>query len=97
MVEGGQPKMGSTVTRGEVEGTVEARPRRLGPAQAGLSFVDLQALSPLALSYAQFTGANTFFGKTASMIQSVEGMSHLQKARARAIDGPCRIQRANNK
>ena len=48
MVEGGQPKMGSTVTRGEVEGTVE------------------------------FTGVHTFFGKTAAMIQSVEGMSHFQ-------------------
>lgn len=37
-----QPKMGSNVVRGEVEGTV------------------------------QFTGANTFFGKTAALLQSVE-------------------------
>eukprot|EP00899_Mesostigma_viride_P013728 jgi/Mesvir1/22356/Mv17859-RA.1 len=42
------PKMGSTVTRGEVEGVVE------------------------------LTGANTFFGKTASLIQSVEGRGHFQ-------------------
>jgi len=46
---GSQPKMGSTVTRGEVEATVE------------------------------YTGKNTFFGKTAAMIQSVEEMSHFQK------------------
>lgn len=37
-----QPKMGSNVVRGEVDGTV------------------------------QFTGANTFFGKTAALLQSVE-------------------------
>ncbi|KAG5179697.1 H+-exporting ATPase golden alga [Tribonema minus] len=43
------PKMGSTVTRGEVEATVDA------------------------------TGMNTFFGKTASLIQSVEGMGHLAR------------------
>ena len=46
---GSQPKMGSTVTRGEVEATVE------------------------------YTGKNTFFGKTAAMIASVEEMSHFQK------------------
>jgi len=49
MMKGSQPKMGSTVTRGETEGTVE------------------------------FTGGNTFFGKTAAMIQSVEEMSHFQR------------------
>jgi len=49
MTGGSQPKMGSTVTRGEVEATVE------------------------------FTGMQTFFGKTAAMIQSVEEMSHFQK------------------
>ena len=27
----------------------------------------------------QFTGGNTFFGKTAAMIQSVEEMSHFQR------------------
>jgi H+-transporting ATPase len=41
--------MGSTVVRGEVEGTVE------------------------------FTGSNTFFGKTASLLQSKPETSHLQK------------------
>jgi hypothetical protein len=42
-------KMGSTVVRGETEGTVE------------------------------FTGANTFFGKTASLLQGDDEMGHLQK------------------
>jgi H+-transporting ATPase len=42
-------KMGSTVVRGEVEGTVE------------------------------FTGGNTFFGKTASLLQTKPESSHLQK------------------
>lgn len=41
--------MGSTVVRGEVEGTVE------------------------------FTGANTFFGKTASLLEDTHEISHLQK------------------
>jgi H+-transporting ATPase len=43
------PKMGSTVTRGEVEATVDT------------------------------TGMHTFFGQTAQLIQSVEGMGHLAK------------------
>ncbi|KAG5186014.1 H+-exporting ATPase golden alga [Tribonema minus] len=43
------PKMGSTVTRGEVEATVDA------------------------------TGMNTFFGKTATLIQSVDQMGHLAR------------------
>ena len=55
MTFGSQPKMGSTVTRGEVEATVE------------------------------FTGKNTFFGKTAAMIQSVEEMSHFQKVLLRIM------------
>jgi H+-transporting ATPase len=50
-----KPKMGSTVTRGEVEATVE------------------------------FTGGNTFFGKTAAMIQSVEQMSHFTKVLLRIM------------
>ena len=41
--------MGSTVTRGETEATVE------------------------------FTGKHTFFGKTATMLQGVQGIGHLQK------------------
>lgn len=41
--------MGSTVVRGEVEGTVE------------------------------FTGADTFFGKTASLLEDTGELSHLQK------------------
>ncbi|PSC73000.1 p-type h+-atpase isoform C [Micractinium conductrix] len=49
MYKGDTPKMGSTITRGEVEGTVE------------------------------FTGANTFFGKTASMLQGDDGLGNLQK------------------
>ena len=47
--EGDVAKMGSTVTRGEIDAIVAA------------------------------TGANTFFGKTASMIQSVDEMGHFQK------------------
>lgn len=49
MHAGDNPKMGSTVTRGEVEATVAD------------------------------TGMRTFFGKTASLIQSVDGLGHLQK------------------
>jgi len=49
MYRGENAKMGSTVTRGEVEGTVES------------------------------TGANTFFGKTASLLQQGNEMGHLQK------------------
>jgi H+-transporting ATPase len=49
MGAGDEPKMGSTVTRGEVEATVMT------------------------------TGMNTFFGKTASLIQSVDGMSKLDR------------------
>ena len=49
MYAGDGAKMGSTVTRGEVEATVEA------------------------------TGKNTFFGKTATMLQQADGMGHLQK------------------
>ena len=47
--KGDSCKMGSTVVRGEVEGTVE------------------------------FTGADTFFGKTASLLASDGELSHLQK------------------
>ncbi|KAL4448940.1 hypothetical protein ABPG77_007657 [Micractinium sp. CCAP 211/92] len=49
MYKGDTPKMGSTVTRGEVEATVE------------------------------FTGKNTFFGKTAQMLQGGDGLGNLQK------------------
>ena len=49
MVKGDTPKMGSTITRGEVEGTVE------------------------------FTGSNTFFGKTATLLQGDNGLGNLQK------------------
>lgn len=48
MYQGDSCKMGSTVVRGEVEGTVE------------------------------FTGGNTFFGKTASLLQSTNEYSSLQ-------------------
>jgi H+-transporting ATPase len=47
--KGDSVKMGSTVVRGEVEGTVE------------------------------FTGADTFFGKTASLLEEKHEASHLQK------------------
>lgn len=49
MFKGDSCKMGSTVVRGEVEGTVE------------------------------FTGAYTFFGKTASLLKESHESSHLQK------------------
>eukprot|EP01116_Phalansterium_solitarium_P007555 TRINITY_DN202_c0_g1_i4.p1 TRINITY_DN202_c0_g1~~TRINITY_DN202_c0_g1_i4.p1 ORF type:complete len:804 (+),score=375.80 TRINITY_DN202_c0_g1_i4:102-2513(+) len=49
MVKGDSPKMGSNVTRGEVEASV------------------------------QFTGKNTFFGRTAQMIQGVNELGNLQK------------------
>ncbi|KAK9815431.1 hypothetical protein WJX72_003597 [[Myrmecia] bisecta] len=49
MFKGDQPKMGSTVARGETEATVE------------------------------FTGKNTFFGKTASMLQQDQELGNLQK------------------
>lgn len=49
MYKGDSVKMGSTVVRGEVEGTVE------------------------------FTGADTFFGKTASLLEDTGELSHLQK------------------
>jgi H+-transporting ATPase len=49
MVAGDNTKMGSTVTRGEVEAVVTA------------------------------TGGQTFFGKTASLISSVDEVSHFQK------------------
>ncbi|GAB9471815.1 Plasma-membrane proton-efflux p-type atpase [Globisporangium polare] len=49
MVTGDNAKMGSTVTRGEVEAVVTA------------------------------TGGQTFFGKTASLISSVDEVSHFQK------------------
>lgn len=48
MFKGDQPKMGSTVVRGEVEATVE------------------------------FTGADTFFGKTATLLQGPPEASNLQ-------------------
>jgi H+-transporting ATPase len=49
MVKGSEPKMGSTVVRGEVEATVA------------------------------YTGINTFFGKTAYLLNVKKGMDHLQK------------------
>ncbi|CAM9419595.1 unnamed protein product, partial [Phaeothamnion confervicola] len=49
MGAGDSAKMGSTVVRGETEGTVEC------------------------------TGGNTFFGKTAALIQSVDQQGHLEK------------------
>ena len=49
MYKGDAPKMGSTVTRGETEGTVE------------------------------FTGGNTFFGKTAPLLQGDNGLGNLQR------------------
>ena len=49
MYKGDSVKMGSTVVRGEVEGTVE------------------------------FTCAETFFGKTASLLEDTGELSHLQK------------------
>ena len=55
MGAGDRPKMGSTVSRGEVEATVE------------------------------YTGARTFFGKTAAMIQSVEQLSNIQRVLIRIM------------
>jgi H+-transporting ATPase len=55
MGTGDRPKMGSTVSRGEVEASVE------------------------------FTGARTFFGKTAAMIQSVEQLSNIQRVLIRIM------------
>ena len=49
MVRGSRPKMGSTITRGEVDGTVE------------------------------FTGKNTFFGKTAMLLAGDDDLGSLQK------------------
>eukprot|EP01116_Phalansterium_solitarium_P007560 TRINITY_DN202_c0_g3_i1.p1 TRINITY_DN202_c0_g3~~TRINITY_DN202_c0_g3_i1.p1 ORF type:complete len:952 (+),score=338.15 TRINITY_DN202_c0_g3_i1:184-3039(+) len=49
MIKGDSAKMGSNVTRGEVEATV------------------------------QFTGKSTFFGRTASMLQTVNELGNLQK------------------
>jgi len=49
LYEGGSAKMGSTIVRGETEGTIE------------------------------FTGIQTFFGKTASLLQSTNELSNLQK------------------
>jgi H+-transporting ATPase len=49
MFKGDSAMMGSTVVRGEVEGTVE------------------------------FTGADTFFGKTASLLGQTNESSNLQK------------------
>lgn len=49
MSTGSSVKMGSTVSRGEVEATV------------------------------QTTGKHTFLGKTAAMLQTVDGLGHLQK------------------
>lgn len=49
MYKGDSCKMGSTVVRGEVEGTVE------------------------------FTGSETFFGKTASLLENKHELSHIQK------------------
>eukprot|EP00301_Raphidiophrys_heterophryoidea_P025115 c8348_g1_i1.p1 GENE.c8348_g1_i1~~c8348_g1_i1.p1 ORF type:complete len:1041 (+),score=160.95 c8348_g1_i1:167-3124(+) len=49
LYEGGSAKMGSTVVRGETEGTIE------------------------------FTGVQTFFGKTASLLQSTNELSNMQK------------------
>ena len=60
MYAGDSCKMGSTVVRGEVEGTVE------------------------------FTGKNTFFGKTATMLQGDNELGHLQKIllKVRAVNEP---------
>jgi magnesium-transporting ATPase (P-type) len=49
MTAGDEPKMGSTVVRGEVEATVIS------------------------------TGRNTFFGKTADLLNVHKGMNHLQR------------------
>ena len=55
MYKGDSCKMGSTVVRGEVEGTVE------------------------------YTGADTFFGKTAALLQQTNEMSNLQKVIIRIV------------
>lgn len=55
MYKGSSCKMGSTVVRGEVEGTVE------------------------------FTGGQTFFGKTASMLQGQDELGNLQKVLLRIM------------
>eukprot|EP01116_Phalansterium_solitarium_P005452 TRINITY_DN170_c0_g1_i1.p1 TRINITY_DN170_c0_g1~~TRINITY_DN170_c0_g1_i1.p1 ORF type:complete len:1049 (-),score=200.83 TRINITY_DN170_c0_g1_i1:289-3435(-) len=55
MVKGDSPKMGSNVTRGEVEASV------------------------------QFTGKSTFFGRTASMLQTVNELGNLQKVLLRIM------------
>ena len=49
MFEGSEAKMGSTVTRGEIEATVTA------------------------------TGSQTFFGKTADLVQGVDELGHFEK------------------
>lgn len=55
MFEGSEAKMGSTVTRGEIEATVTA------------------------------TGSQTFFGKTADLVQGVDELGHFEKV-LREID-----------
>ena len=121
MTGGSKPKMGSTVTRGEVEATVEARarptphplscnssccstrratarqhtpfpPARRPSAPTRTRLCAARDLLAPGFTPVQFTGMNTFFGKTAAMIQSVEEMSHFQKARPPpcfALPHPC--------
>jgi H+-transporting ATPase len=92
LFEGESAKMGSTVTRGEVEGTVEVRGRpapgaagchwcRAAPALRCPPDLALRQCSPLPLPPlpAQFTGKNTFFGKTASLLQGVDELGNIQK------------------
>jgi hypothetical protein len=37
----------------------------------------------------QCTGKNTFFGKTATMLQSADGLGHLQKILMSIVSGGC--------
>jgi magnesium-transporting ATPase (P-type) len=81
--------MGSTVTRGEVEGTVVVCARAMVVSSAvfvavlcNYSFVALclRALPIFSHVTLQNTGMNTFFGKTATMIQAVDdSLGNLQK------------------
>ncbi len=73
MLENDECRMGSTVARGETEATVTG---------TGLyyfqSFLPL-FFSPSTLFYTNYSGSNTFFGKTATMLNAENEMSNFQK------------------
>jgi H+-transporting ATPase len=78
--QGDSVKMGSTVVRGEVQVSLQLSEHVTALIYSLLIIIHMnRAYNSLLQATVEFTGSNTFFGKTATLLQDSHEPSHLQK------------------